>query len=94
MGPFSHYPMCKIKPSCDEKTAYSLTYPFVTYLWFILLELTSQSVPYFLVTIPILWSHYSYLRHMCEALVTNLQLYCDLLETNLRSTCNQPVIHW
>ncbi len=24
--------MCKMKPSCDEKTAYSLTYPFVVYI--------------------------------------------------------------
>ncbi len=30
----SHYSMCKIKPSCDEETVYSISYPFMTtHLW-------------------------------------------------------------
>ncbi len=35
----TYYPVCKMKLSFDKETAYPLTYPFVTYLWFTLLEL-------------------------------------------------------
>ncbi len=28
----SHYPICKMKPSCDKETAYLLTYPFGVYI--------------------------------------------------------------
>ncbi len=33
-----------MKPNCDEETTCPLTYPFVTYLWFTLLELTNQKM--------------------------------------------------
>ncbi len=41
-----------MKPSCDEETAYPLTYILVTNLWFTLLELTNQSIRVFAIIKP------------------------------------------
>ncbi len=69
--------MCKMKPSCDEATAYPLTKQFMTHLWFTLLELTSQNVRHYLATIginqPICVCYFLVAIPICDLLL----LTCD-----------------
>ncbi len=95
-----------MKPSCDEETAYPLTYPFVIYIIRIdqsecslLSHKRDQPIRghHFWITIPICGPIITYLWHMCNVLVTNLWhtwLTCNLLVTHLLLYCHTLVTNF
>ncbi len=96
-----HYPMCKMKPSCDKDSTYPLTYLFVVYIIRInqsecssLLCLKRNqpvSVRHFWVTI--LVCDFIITCDTCvDILVTNVWS-CDLLVVSLWPTCGLIVTH-
>ncbi len=88
--PFRRHPKCKMKPSCDQGTAYPFTYPIVTHLWFTSLKLTNLNIRHYWATRRINQSafHLFWVTvSICESFVT-LLLTCDTRVKYLWPICD------
>ncbi len=98
-------PICEMRPSCDEKTAY----PLPIHLWLTLLKIVRMFVIIKLQEgsnnqCPPLFGHNSHMWPYYYLLMIHVWCTYDTLVTNLRTTsgplvaflsytCNQPVTH-
>ncbi len=93
-----------MKSSCDEETDYTLTYSFVTQLWFTLLELTNQRVCHFKLSWVYIWTRTTYAEarrgrmygtfvHCSAFAEASNRPYINVLNANsLRSTDNRWIM--